>query len=80
MKINPPPYKMSTNNITTLFGLPDTEKIYDDFSCKEGFAGAGRLYLLTNYLCFFSKMIRTKKIVKSWTQITSIVKKNGAGV
>jgi len=71
---------MSTNNITTLFGLPDSEKIYDDFSCKEGFAGAGRLYLLTNYLCFFSKMIRTKKIVKPWKAITGIVKKDLASI
>ena len=57
----------TATNIRALFGLPESEEIYDDFSCKEGFAGAGRLYLLSNYLCFFSKMIRTKKIVKAWS-------------
>ena len=71
---------MSANNIRELFGLPESEEIFDDFSCKEGFTGSGRLYLLSNYLCFFSKMIRTKKIVKSWTQITAITKKDTSSI
>jgi len=55
--------------------LPQSEDIFDDFSCKEGGLISGRLYLTTNNMCFFSSIMGiTKKLIFPWTVITSIEK------
>ena len=64
-----------------LFQLPADEEIFDDFMCKEGFSGKGRLYLTSGHLCFFSSLLGiTKKLVVSWEQITKIEKDKKEGI
>lgn len=66
---------MAKGNLKQLFQLPDNEEIYDDFQCKEGFTGSGRLYLTSGHMCFFSSLLGiTKKIVISWSNITKLEK------
>jgi len=64
-----------------LFGLPDKEDIYDDFSCKEGLSVSGRMYLTTNYMCFFSSLLGiTKKMVNEWADITKLEKQGSTSI
>ena len=66
---------MEKTNIREIFSLPETEEIFDDFSCKEGTIAKGRMYLTTNYMCYFSNLLgKQKKIVIKWEQIVNIAK------
>ena len=72
---------MSKDNLKALFQLPADEEIFDDFMCKEGRAGKGRLYLTSRHLCFFSSLLGyTKKLVISWENITLLEKEKKEGV
>ena len=64
---------MSKDNLKHLFSLPADEEIFDDFQCKEGFSGSGRLYLTSGHMCYFSSLLGiTKKLVISWQSIKSL--------
>ena len=66
---------MAKTNVREIFNLPDGEEIFDDFSCKEGSLTKGRLYLTTNYMCYYSNFLgKSKKIVIKWKQITNFAK------
>lgn len=72
---------MTQTNVRELFGLSDKEDIFCDFSCKEGSLKSGRLYLTTNYICFFSSVMGfNTKIVLPWTEICKLVKKGSSGI
>lgn len=72
---------MTQTNVRELFGLSDKEDIFCDFSCKEGLAKTGRLYLTTNYTCFFSSVMGfTSKIVIPWFEIIKVVKHSSSGI
>ena len=64
-----------------LFNLPPKEDIFDDFQCKEGLAKTGRLYLTTNYTCFFSSVMGfNTKIVIPWAEIKKLSKVGSSGI
>ena len=66
---------MAKTNVREIFKLPEDEEIFDDFSCKEGNLTKGRMYLTTNYMCYFSNFLgKQKKIVIKWRQITNFAK------
>ena len=44
---------MAKDKLKATFNLPADEEIFDDFDCKEGFRGGGRIYLTSGHLCFF---------------------------
>ena len=72
---------MTQTNVRELFGLSDKEDIYCDFSCKEGLAKTGRLYLTTNYTCFFSSVMGfSTKIILPWFEITKLTKHGSSGI
>ena len=58
-----------------LFGLPSSEDIFDDFSCKVDGLVTGRMYLTTSNICFYSSILGlTKKFIFPWTTIKMIEK------
>ena len=72
---------MAKDNLKALFQLPADEEIFDDFMCKEGFSGKGRLYLTSGHLCFFSSLLGiTKKLVLKWESIKSLEKEKKEGI
>lgn len=72
---------MAKDNLKLLFNLPADEEIFDDFQCKEGFTGSGRLYLTSGHMCYFSSLLGiTKKLVISWQNIKSIEKDQKQGI
>lgn len=74
---------MAKDNLKQLFSLPADEEIFDDFQCKEGYTGSGRLYLTSGHMCYFSSLLGiTKKIVIGWQNIKALSKdqKNGIRV
>ena len=67
---------MAAKQVRELFSLPDNENIYDDFSCSYG-ASPGRVYLSTNYLCFFSTLLgKVIKIIIKFEEVSKIYKSN----
>ena len=65
---------MTKTNVREIFGLPDDEEIFDDFSCKEGMV-QGRMYLTQNHLCYFSNFLgKQKKINIKWKTINNFAK------
>ena len=72
---------MAKDNLKALFNLPADEEIFDDFKCKEGFTGSGRLYLTSGHMCYFSSLLgMTKNIVISWDTIKSLDKDTKQGI
>ena len=72
---------MAKDNLKQLFSLPADEEIFDDFQCKEGFTGSGRLYLTSGHMCYFSSLLGiTKKIVIKWQNIKSLEKDQKQGI
>ena len=66
---------MAQTNVRELFGLPPTEDIFDDFSCKVDGLVTGRMYLTTNNMCFFSSILGiTRKVIFPWATIKEIEK------
>ena len=64
---------MANANLKALFNLPADEDFFDDFKCKEGFGGSGRLYLTSGHICYFSSLLGiTKNIVISWDNIKGL--------
>eukprot|EP01028_Stygiella_incarcerata_P006672 TRINITY_DN271_c0_g2_i1.p1 TRINITY_DN271_c0_g2~~TRINITY_DN271_c0_g2_i1.p1 ORF type:complete len:961 (-),score=278.10 TRINITY_DN271_c0_g2_i1:73-2697(-) len=60
------------------FGLPESERLIDDFSCavKGKILLHGRLYISQNFVCFFSNIFEHKtKIVIPFSDISSIKKR-----
>ena len=72
---------MTQTNVRELFGLNDKEDIFCDFSCKEGSLKSGRLYLTTNFTCFFSSVMGfNTKIVIPWFEIVKLVKQGQTSI
>jgi hypothetical protein len=72
---------MTQTNVRELFGLSEKEEIFCDFSCKEGSLKSGRLYLTTNYTCFFSSVMGfEKKIVIPWFEIVKLSKQGQTSI
>ena len=72
---------MAKDNLKQLFSLPADEEIFDDFQCKEGYTGSGRLYLTSGHMCYFSSLLGiTKKLVISWENIKSIESDTKQGI
>ena len=72
---------MAKDNLKSLFSLPPDEEIFDDFQCKEGFTGSGRLYLTSGHMCYFSSILGiTKKLVIKWSSIKSLDKEKKDGI
>jgi len=72
---------MAKDNLKQLFQLPPDEEIFDDFQCKEGFTGSGRLYLTSGHMCYFSSILGiTKKLVIGWDSITKLDKDKKDGI
>ena len=72
---------MQKDNLRLLFALPADEEIFDDFQCKEGFTGSGRLYLTSGHMCYFSSLLGiTKKLVISWPNIKNLEKEQKQGI
>jgi hypothetical protein len=72
---------MTQTNVRELFGLSDKEDIFCDFSCKEGSVRTGRLYLTTNFICYYSSVMGfNTKIVLQWLEITQVVKNGSNGI
>lgn len=72
---------MSQDNLKQLFGLPPDEEIFDDFQCKEGFTGSGRLYLTSGHMCYYTSLLGiTKKLVLNWQSITKLEKEKKDGI
>ena len=66
---------MAKTNVREIFNLPETEEIFDDFSCREGTIAKGRMFLTTSYMCYFSNLLgKQKKIVIKWEQIVNIAR------
>ena len=64
---------MANANLKALFNLPADEDFFDDFKCKEGFGGSGRLYLTSGHICYFSSLLGiTKNIVLAWDNIKGL--------
>jgi hypothetical protein len=67
--------------VRELFSLPQTEDIFDDFSCKEGGIVSGRMYLTTTNMCFYSSILgRTKKLIFPWKEISKIEKDSSKAI
>ncbi len=72
---------MSQDQLRQLFGLPADEEIFDDFQCKEGFTGSGRIYLTSGHMCYYTSLLGiTKKLVISWQNITKLEKEKKDGI
>uniref|UniRef100_A0A061R0Z2 Gram domain-containing protein 1a-like n=1 Tax=Tetraselmis sp. GSL018 TaxID=582737 RepID=A0A061R0Z2_9CHLO len=71
--------------VLRLFGLPDFESVVDDWSCalqsQAKILLQGRLYLLSNFLCFYSNVFGfVKKLVIPLKDVDAIRKKKNVKV
>lgn len=72
---------MTQTNVRELFGLSEKEDIFCDFSCKEGSVRTGRLYLTTNYICYYSSVMGfSAKIIVAWLDVMQVVKDGSSGI
>ena len=67
---------MAAKQVREIFNLPKNENVYDDFSCSYG-SFPGRIYLSTNYLCFFSTLLgKVTKIIINFENVSKLYKSN----
>lgn len=64
----------SQESVRSLFNLPSTERIYDDFGCAiaEYILYHGRLFLTENYICFNSSILNDYKCIIPFKEIKEV--------
>lgn len=77
-----PNYRQRCDEVKKNFpGLPHNEMLIGDYSCalQKDILVHGRVYITTNYLCFYANIFRWETaVIIAWKEVTAMTKEKTA--